>query len=132
MTKYVQDPKLRTLAEIAGELGKIKFAKGAIGSQLKYVTIKVSLLRISADYQRFVQKSTIKKAGQFNYELCQPLFIALRPDGIYVIVDGQHKALMAFLAELPDDYELLASFLFTLRILLSSNVLLRKQNCSVS
>lgn len=106
MTKYVQDPKLRTLAEIAGELGKIKFAKGAIGRQLQYVTIKVSQLRISADYQRFVQKSTIKKAGQFNYELCQPLFIALRPDGIYVIVDGQHKALMAFLAELPDDYEL--------------------------
>ena len=30
--------------------------------------------------------------------LCQTLVIALRPDGSYVIIDGQHKAIMAILS----------------------------------
>ena len=41
MTNYIQDPKLRSLAEIATSLGKIKFAKGCIGKQLKILEIKV-------------------------------------------------------------------------------------------
>lgn len=102
MTSYIQDPKLKTLGEIAATLGKIKFAKGATGKQLELIYLKVSQLRVSSDYQRFIQTATLKKAKQFNNELCQPLFVALRPDGVYVIVDGQHKAIMAFLAELPD------------------------------
>lgn len=106
MTSYIQDPKLKTLGEIAATLGKIKFAKGAVGKQLELVYLKVSQLRVSSDYQRFIQTATLKKAKQFNNELCQPLFVALRPDGIYVIVDGQHKAIMAYLAELPEDFDI--------------------------
>jgi len=30
--------------------------------------------------------------------LCQTLVVALRPDGTYVIIDGQHKAIMAILS----------------------------------
>jgi len=106
MTKYIQDPKLRSLAEIAASLGKIKFAKGSVGKQLKIIQLKVSDLKVSADYQRFISTATLKKAKQFNNELCQPLFVAKRPDGVYVIVDGQHKGIMAYLAELDDDYTL--------------------------
>ena len=106
MTNYIQDPKLRSLAEIAAQLGKIKFAKGAVGKQLKIVKLKVSQLTVSSDYQRYISQATLRKAKQFNVELCQPLFVALRPDGCYVIVDGQHKALMAHLAELGDDFTL--------------------------
>jgi hypothetical protein len=58
------------------------------------------------DYQRFISTATLKKAKQFNRELCQPLFVALRPDGTYVIVDGQHKGIMAYLAELDDAFTL--------------------------
>lgn len=106
MTKYTQDPKLRSIYELAQELGKLKFAKGTIGQKLDIVYVKVSQLKISADYQRYIQTATIKKAKQFNYTLCQVLFVAQRPDGDFVIVDGQHKALMAYLgggedAEIP-------------------------------
>ena len=106
MTKYIQDPKLRSLAEIATTLGKIKFAKGSVGKNLKIVRLRVSQLTVSSDYQRYISQATLRKAKQFNVELCQPLFVALRPDGSYVIVDGQHKALMAYLAELGDDFTL--------------------------
>lgn len=106
MTKYTQDPKLRSIYELAQELGKLKFAKGTIGQKLDIVYVKVSQLKISADYQRYIQTATIKKAKQFNYTLCQVLFVAKRPDGDLVVVDGQHKALMAYLgggedAEIP-------------------------------
>lgn len=106
MTKYTQDPKLRSIYELAQELGKLKFAKGTIGQKLDIVYVKVSQLKISADYQRYIQTATIKKAKQFNYTLCQVLFVAQRPDGDLVVVDGQHKALMAYLgggedAEIP-------------------------------
>jgi hypothetical protein len=106
MTKYTQDPKLRSIYELAQELGKLKFAKGTVGQKLDIVYVKVSQLKISADYQRYIQTATIKKAKQFNYTLCQVLFVAQRPDGDLVVVDGQHKALMAYLgggedAEIP-------------------------------
>lgn len=97
MSKYTQDPKLRSIYELAQELGKLKFAKGTIGQKLNIVYVKVSQLKISADYQRYIQTATIKRAKQFNYTLCQVLFVAQRPDGDLVVVDGQHKALMAYL-----------------------------------
>lgn len=97
MAKYTQDPKLRSIYELAQELGKLKFAKGTIGQKLNIVYVKVSQLKISADYQRYIQTATIKRAKQFNYTLCQVLFVAQRPDGDLVVVDGQHKALMAYL-----------------------------------
>lgn len=97
MKKYTQDPKLRSVLELAEELGKIKFAKGTIGKKLNISYVKVSQLKISADYQRYIQTATIKRAKQFNYTLCQVLFVAKRPDGDLTVVDGQHKALMAYL-----------------------------------
>ena len=106
MTNYIEDPKLRSLAEIAASLGKIKFSKGCVGKQLRIAEIRVSQLKVSSDYQRYISTATLKKAKQFNRELCQPLFVALRPDGTYVIVDGQHKAIMAYLAELEDEFTL--------------------------
>lgn len=106
MTNYTQDPKLRSLAEIAATLGKIKFAKGSTGKELKIVRLKVSQLQVSSDYQRFISTATLNKAKQFNRELCQPLFVAKRPDGTYVIVDGQHKGIMAYFADLDDDFTL--------------------------
>ena len=116
MKNYTDDPQLRSLRDVISDpknkLNKIKFAKGAlykdsihihptndsIDKKIYFAFIRASKLLISSAYQRYICISTIKKAKQFNYLLCQTLVIALRPDGSYVIIDGQHKAIMAILS----------------------------------
>jgi len=53
-------------------------------------------LQIDANYQRALDtaqsQSLIRKiAVQWNWELCQPLFVARRVDGRLYVVDGQHR-----------------------------------------
>ena len=117
MKNYTDDPQLRTLRDVISDpknkLNNIKFGKGAAGKDQIYIHpilenkvdkkiyfafIRASKLLISSSYQRYICISTIKKAKQFNYLLCQTLVIAMRPDGSYVIIDGQHKAIMAYLS----------------------------------
>ena len=116
MKNYTDDPQLRSLRDVISDpknkLNKIKFAKGAlykdsihihptndnIEKKIYFAFVRASRLLISSSYQRYICISTIKKAKQFNYLLCQTLVIALRPDGSYVIIDGQHKAIMAILS----------------------------------
>ena len=116
MKNYTDDPQLRSLRDVISDpknkLNKIKFAKGAlykdsihihptndsIDKKIYFAFVRASKLLISSAYQRYICITTIKKAKQFNYLLCQTLVIALRPDGSYVIIDGQHKAIMAFLS----------------------------------
>ena len=116
MKNYTDDPQLRSLRDVISDpknkLNKIKFAKGAlykdsihihptndnIDKKIYFAFIRASKLLISSAYQRYICITTIKKAKQFNYLLCQTLVIALRPDGTYVIIDGQHKAIMAILS----------------------------------
>ena len=119
---YIEDLRLRSVAEVIADpknkLAKVaeKFSKGTRNKdlvdpkppydpeskedkkRLRIEWVRVSLLKISLDYQRYICASTIKKASQFDYLLCQPLVICQRPDGTLVIVDGQHKAIMAFLS----------------------------------
>jgi len=116
MKNYTDDPQLRSLRDVVSDpknkLNKIKFAKGAlykdtihihptndsIEKKIYFAFVRASKLLISSAYQRYICISTIKKAKQFNYLLCQTLVVALRPDGSYVIIDGQHKAIMAILS----------------------------------
>ena len=118
--RYTEDLRLRSVQEVVADpknrLAKLKFSKGTANrdlidphppyepnseedrKRLRIQWVRVSLLKISLDYQRYICASTIKKAGQFDYLLCQPLVICQRPDGTLVIVDGQHKSIMAFLS----------------------------------
>ena len=116
MKNYTDDPQLRSLKDVVSDpknkLNKIKFAKGALYKDQIHITpsennidkkiysafVRASKLLISASYQRYICTTTIKKAKQFNYLLCQTLVVAMRPDGSLVIIDGQHKAIMAFLS----------------------------------
>ena len=116
MKNYTDDPQLRTLREVISDpknkLNKIKFAKGAlykdsihihptndsIDKKIYFAFVRASKLLVSSSYQRYICVSTIKKAKQFNYLLCQTLVVALRPDGSYVIIDGQHKGIMSVLS----------------------------------
>ena len=117
MKNYVEDPRLLTLQEIIDDpknkIKTVKFAKGAankekvykhvidnakVKQQIYFEFIRACKLKVSKDYQRYICLSTIKKAKQFDYILCQTLVVALRPDGTLVIIDGQHKAIMAVLS----------------------------------
>ena len=116
MKNYTDDPQLRTLRDVISDpknkLNKIKFAKGAlykdsihihptndsIDKKIYFAFVRASKLLVSSSYQRYICVSTIKKAKQFNYLLCQTLVVALRPDGSYVIIDGQHKGIMSVLS----------------------------------
>jgi hypothetical protein len=116
MKNYTDDPQLRSLEDVISDpknkLNKVKFSKGAlykdsihihptndsIDKKIYFAYVRSSKLLISSSYQRYICISTFKKAKQFNYLLCQTLVIALRPDGSYVIIDGQHKAIMAILS----------------------------------
>ena len=116
MKNYTDDPQLRTLRDVISgpknKLNKIKFAKGAlykdsihihptdnnIDKRIYFAFVRASKLLISSAYQRYICTTTIKKAKQFNYLLCQTLVIAMRPDGSLVIIDGQHKGIMAILS----------------------------------
>ena len=116
MKNYTDDPQVRTLREVISDpknkLNSIKFAKGAlykdsihihptndsIDKKIYFAFVRASKLLVSSSYQRYICVSTIKKAKQFNYLLCQTLVVALRPDGSYVIIDGQHKGIMSVLS----------------------------------
>lgn len=123
MKNYIEDPQLRSVQETINDpknkLNTVKFIRGATNKEAVYVhpiddsKIKKSIyfafiqahkLKISSAYQRYICLNTIKKAKKFDYALCQTLVIAMRPDGTFVIVDGQHKAIMAILS--GEDLEL--------------------------
>ena len=117
MKNYLKDPRLLTLQEIIADpknkISSVNFLKGAahrddiyvhpiddskIKKQIYFKFIRASILKVSRDYQRYICLTTLRKAKQFDYILCQTLVVALRPDGTYVIIDGQHKAIMAILS----------------------------------
>ena len=62
---------------------------------LKVVYIPIKDLKIDPKYQRLINKSFIKKAKEFEPYLVKPLSVFKRPNGDYMIVDGQHTACLA-------------------------------------
>ena len=101
MKNYTDDPQLRSLRDVISDPKNsihIHPTNDSIDKKIYFAFVRASKLLVSSSYQRYICISTIKKAKQFNYLLCQTLVIALRPDGSYVIIDGQHKAIMAILS----------------------------------
>jgi len=69
--------------------------------------IKLKDLKIDSKYQRLINTTFIKKAEEFKPELVKPLSVFLRPDGDYVVVDGQHTCVIAATyVENPSEFEL--------------------------
>jgi hypothetical protein len=76
-----------------------KFHSGTLNEFLKYQEVNPLELLVPDSYQRDISYTDINKNyKQFNKRHCVPLIIAVRPNGDKVIVDGQHKALMAVLS----------------------------------
>ena len=52
-------------------------------------------LKIDPKYQRLINTSFINKAGSFKPKFVKPLSVFKRPDGDFVVVDGQHTSILA-------------------------------------
>ena len=69
--------------------------------------IKLEDLKIDSKYQRLINTNFIKNAKEFRPPLVKPLSVFLRPDGDYVVVDGQHTCVLAATyVEDPSEFEL--------------------------
>ena len=69
--------------------------------------IKLKDLKIDSKYQRLINTNFIKNAKEFRPTLVKPLSVFLRPDGDYVVVDGQHTCVIAATyVEDPSEFEL--------------------------
>jgi hypothetical protein len=72
-----------------------KFRSGSINEFLTYKELEVHTLIVPDIYQRDLSCGDINTYGQFNKWFFVPLIVAARPNGTYIVIDGQHKAVMA-------------------------------------
>ena len=73
--------------------------------EIEWIALKD--LKIDSKYQRLINTNFIKNAKEFKPELVKPLSVFLRPDGDYVVVDGQHTCVLAATyVEDPSEFEL--------------------------
>jgi hypothetical protein len=76
--------------------GAIVFVKGTVNQFPEIKDIKVGDLTIDPKFQRLLDKRAITKAKHLDLELFQCVVVFKRPDGTLIVVDGQHKTVMAF------------------------------------
>ena len=102
---------LQTVIQLANKLVQ----RGVSGirkrfSRKDFITvefIKLKDLKIDSKYQRLINTNFIKNAKEFRPTLVKPLSVFLRPDGDYVVVDGQHTCVLAATyVEDPSEFEL--------------------------
>lgn len=86
------------LDDIKKNFGSIKFDTGTTGTQGKLENLPLAVLRVDKKYQRNININMLVKAKRVNWHLLHPVVVWKRPNGKYYIVDGQHKALMLYMA----------------------------------
>ena len=108
---YVVRSALQTAIQLANKL--VQRGVSGIRKQfsrknfIKVEFIKLKDLKIDSKYQRLINTKFIKNAEEFRPELVKPLSVFLRPDGDYVVVDGQHTCIIAATyVEDPSEFEL--------------------------
>ena len=108
---YVVRSALQTAIQLANKL--VQRGVSGIRKQfsrknfIKVEFIKLKDLKIDSKYQRLINTKFIKNAEEFRPELVKPLSVFLRPDGDYVVVDGQHTCVIAATyVEDPSEFEL--------------------------
>ena len=86
------------ITEIADNLGLV-VRKHAFNEDDYIIITPVPIKELYSDkeYQRFLNKAMIKKAGRFDAKLCRPLAVFERPDGKKTIADGQHTTTIGYL-----------------------------------
>lgn len=77
-----------------------KFKSGALNEFLRFEELPLDILKLVKEYQRDIGWSEINNQyKQFDRRYCVAVIVAKRPDGECVVVDGQHKVLMAIWSE---------------------------------
>ena len=77
-----------------------KFKSGALNKFLRFEELPLDILKLVKEYQRDIGWSEINNQyKQFDRRYCVAVIVAKRPDGECVVVDGQHKVLMAIWSE---------------------------------
>lgn len=98
-TNEFHDDSLVSIVDIVEELesksGVIPFSKEIEGAEGEYKKIPVKDLKLDKNYQRLISDKTIRKARRLNLQALVPVIVFQRPDGTYVVVDGQHRCTMA-------------------------------------
>jgi hypothetical protein len=91
-------------APFAARIGK--FSAAGCGSKPQLRWIGVDLLRIDPAYQREIMqrgaKNIIRIAQEFDWAMFAPVVVAETDKGIYLIIDGQHRATAAALRGIKD------------------------------
>jgi hypothetical protein len=81
-----------------------KFSRGDF---LPIEWVKIKDLQVDPKYQRLIDINFIKKAKEFDPLLVKPLSVFRRPNGEYMVVDGQHTTVLAATyVEDPENFEL--------------------------
>ena len=76
-----------------------KFESGTTGHFLEYEELDIKELCIPDLYQRDLSPTEINKHKKFNKLYYTPIIVSKRPNGTNVVVDGQHRLLMAYYSE---------------------------------
>ena len=87
---------LANLEKAQGAIAFLKFQSDPDFPEVRY--LKIGDLTVDPKWQRWLNKDVIQKAKHLDPELFQCIVVFERPDGDLVIVDGQHKAVMALKA----------------------------------
>jgi hypothetical protein len=91
-----QNDGLVNLLDFANNLGIVGIRKEIKPDDFPNIEdVTLDQLYIDEKYQRLLNESMIKKAGQFKPELYSPLRLYHRPDGKFAIFDGQHESVLA-------------------------------------
>jgi ParB-like nuclease domain/Sigma-70 region 2 len=87
------------LIDITPFLGKVKPKSGDLGTPPELAWIDIDLLRLDVKYQREIlrsgRKNVIEIAANFDWSLFATVIVARIHDGLYAIVDGQHRTTSA-------------------------------------
>jgi len=95
---YPERDNLVPLTLLASNLGFTPKKKNF--DEEDYIPIQLlpaKLLFVDSEFQRLLNQSMIRGAGEFDPELVRPLYVFLRPNGKYSVADGQHETVIGIL-----------------------------------
>ena len=86
---------------------KVFTNEGPDGPFLPVTYIPLKDLTVDPKYQRLINTTFIRQAKEFKPEFVKPLSVFQRPDGTFVVVDGQHTSVLAATyVQDPEDFKL--------------------------
>jgi len=97
-TNYPETDNLIQITELAKNIGfNPKKEVFDINKYIPITFLEAWKLFVSKTYQRLLDEKFIRDAESYDPNLVRPLYVFLRPNGKYVIADGQHQSVIGIL-----------------------------------